>query len=226
MNAQTPISRMNQSTPAEETGNIPLPVPFLNGNAGQAMASSDGEGEESETRASLSSHAACRAYADTVHELANAMTAVLINAQVLEWKLPPYSRMKRPVREIERHSQRGGALLKRLLRHFEADEAKEANQELCGQVSSLHGTVAAVTNQGPNASAGGPENCRPRHRSPVPPFLPRRNSHRYVILVLACFSRKRNHSHEYRSPNKTGPAPRLRCRRRDAPRAYGRCNCG
>ena len=56
----------------------------------------------------VSLHDRLQRCADTVHELANSMTAVLINAQVLEWKLPPYSRMKRPVREIERHAQRGG----------------------------------------------------------------------------------------------------------------------
>jgi len=56
--------------------------------------------------------------ADTVHELANVMTAVLMNSQVLDWKLPPYSRLKRPVREIERNAQRGGELLKRLQRQL------------------------------------------------------------------------------------------------------------
>ena len=83
------------------------------------MASSSGEGEERDARTLRSSHAGCDGCADTLHELANTITAVLINAQVLEWKLPPYSRLKRPVREIERHAQRSGALLKRLLRQFE-----------------------------------------------------------------------------------------------------------
>ena len=165
MNAQIPIGRVNQRAPAkEETGNIPLPVPFLNGNASQAMASSSGEGEESDARTSPSSHTGCSGCAETVHELANTMTAVLINAQVLEWKLPPYSRMKRPVREIERHAQRGGALLKRLLRHFEAGPEEEANQQLCGQVPCWHGTMAAGTAQGPNATAAGPVKLPPLTR--------------------------------------------------------------
>ena len=72
-----------------------------------------------------------------MHELANSMTAVLINAQVLEWKLPPYSRLKRPVREIELHARRSGALLKRLLREFEIHRPEEARQEFCGQVLLL-----------------------------------------------------------------------------------------
>ncbi len=60
-----------------------------------------------------------RAFSDDcenlVHELANTITAVLVNVQVLGWKLPPYSRLKRPLREIERNAQRGGELMKRLL---------------------------------------------------------------------------------------------------------------
>jgi len=165
MDAQISIGRLNQMAPAkEETGNISLSVPFLNGNASEAMASSSGEGEEGGARTSPSSHTVCSGCADTVHELANTMTAVLINAQVLEWKLPPYSRMKRPVREIERHAQRGGALLRRLLRHFEADPAEEANQQLCGRVPCLHGTMAAVTAQGPNATAAGPVKLPPLTR--------------------------------------------------------------
>jgi len=46
------------------------------------------------------------------------MTLVLMNAQVVGWKLPPYSHLKRSVREIERSAQRGGELLKDLLRQF------------------------------------------------------------------------------------------------------------
>lgn len=159
MNTQILTGRANQVGPAkEETGNLPISVSFLNGNASEAMASSSGEGEECDPRAPRSLHAGCSGCADTMHELANAMTAVLINAQVLEWKLPPYSRMKRPVREIERQAQRGGALLKRLLRHFEPDPAEEAGgNELCGQV----GTMATVTAQGPEATAEEPVKLPP-----------------------------------------------------------------
>lgn len=163
MNEQISIGKVNQiAAVKEETGNVSLLVPFLNDNANEAMASSSGEGEESDVRTPPSSHTGCSACADAVHELANTLTAVLINAQVLEWKVPPYSRMKRPVREIERHAQRGSALLKRLRRQCEAKQ--EATQELCGQVVCPHGTRAAPTAQGPNATAKGPVNLPPLTR--------------------------------------------------------------
>lgn len=53
--------------------------------------------------------------ADLRHELANAMTAVLMNAPALGWKVPPYGHWKRPLREIERNAQFGGELMRRLL---------------------------------------------------------------------------------------------------------------
>ena len=108
-------------------------------------------------------HAGC-GRSDTLHELANSMTAVLINAQVLQWKLPPYSRLKRPVREIEIHAQRSETLLKRLLRACDKHFPEEAKPEFCEQVPSLHGTTAAVTAQGP--AAGGPVKLPPQMRSP------------------------------------------------------------
>lgn len=87
------------------------------------MPSGNGDHEKSGDRVSCSSPAG-PVFADTLHELANAVTVLLVNAQVLEWKLPPYSRLKRPVREIERHAQRGGALLKRLL-HFTSSRQRK-----------------------------------------------------------------------------------------------------
>ena len=58
---------------------------------------------------------ACRDYVEMLHQLSNVMTSVLTNAQVLSWKLPPYSHLKRPVRELERGAQRSGELLRRLM---------------------------------------------------------------------------------------------------------------
>ena len=176
MNTQILTGRANQVDPAKETDNIPISVSFLNGNASEAMASSSGEGEERDAKTPCSSHASCSGCADTVHELANAMTAVLINAQVLEWKLPPYSRMKRPVREIERHAQRGGVLLKRLLRHFEPGPVQgAAGNELCGQVPALRGTMATVSAQGLDATAKGPVKLpplKPASSAPASCFSP------------------------------------------------------
>ena len=132
------------------------------------MASASGEGEESDSARRTRLRRRLQRLRCTLHELANSITAVLINAQVLEWRLPPYSRLKRPVREIERHAQRSGALLKRLLRQFERQE-KQTSQKSCGQVPSLHGTMAAVTAQGPEVTAEGPEKLPALVRSPSAP---------------------------------------------------------
>jgi hypothetical protein len=69
--------------------------------------------------------------ADLIHELANTTTAVLMNAQVLGWRLPPYSRLKRPLREIERNPQRGGELMKRLLSHLATEADEQADSTGC-----------------------------------------------------------------------------------------------
>ena len=52
---------------------------------------------------------------ELLHGLNNALASVLLNAQVMAWKLPSYSRSKRYLHEIERNAQRGGELVKRLL---------------------------------------------------------------------------------------------------------------
>jgi hypothetical protein len=56
----------------------------------------------------------CGECSDVLHELSNVMTGVLTNAQLLGWKLPPYSHLKRSVRELERGAQRSAELMKRL----------------------------------------------------------------------------------------------------------------
>jgi len=76
------------------------------------------EGRGSEER--RSPHAGVGGCCDTAHELANLVTAVLMNAHVLQWRMPSHSRMKRPVLEIERQAQRGGELLKYLLQQLES----------------------------------------------------------------------------------------------------------
>jgi hypothetical protein len=170
MSTQILTGRANQIGPAkQETGNIPISVPFLNGNASEAMASS-GEGEERNATVPRSSHVGCSGCTNIVHELANAMTAVLINVQVRGWKLPPYSRMKRPVRKIERHAQRGGALLKHLLRRFKPGSAEqEASDDLCGQVPGLCGNMTTVSAQGLEAPAEGPVKLPPLKPPPSAP---------------------------------------------------------
>jgi len=61
---------------------------------------------------------------ELLHELSNLMTTVLLNAQMLEWKLPPYSHLKRPVHEVARNAQRATELMRRL-------------QQRCAQAGSL-----------------------------------------------------------------------------------------
>lgn len=86
------------------------------------------------TPGALSGDPGAPATLDTLHQVANAMTTVMINAQAVGWKLPPHSRVKRQVREIERSAQRGGELLKSLLQRFATvhGEAQE-DQDYCGQ---------------------------------------------------------------------------------------------
>jgi hypothetical protein len=57
--------------------------------------------------------------AEILHGLNNVLASMLLNAQVLEWKLPSYSRSRRYLHEIERNAQRGGELVKRLLEQLE-----------------------------------------------------------------------------------------------------------
>jgi hypothetical protein len=59
--------------------------------------------------------AGCGECGELLHTLNNALASVLLNAQVMSWKLPSYSRGKRYLHEIERNAQRGGELVKRLL---------------------------------------------------------------------------------------------------------------
>ena len=49
-----------------------------------------------------------------LHGLNNMLVSILLNAQVIEWKLPSYSRIRRNVHEVERSAQRGAVLLSRL----------------------------------------------------------------------------------------------------------------
>jgi hypothetical protein len=58
--------------------------------------------------------------AEQLHELNNVLVSVLLNTQVMEWKLPSYSRLKRNLHEVQRGAQRGGELVKRLLRRLDA----------------------------------------------------------------------------------------------------------
>lgn len=90
-----------------------------------------------------------------LHDLNNAFAVVLLNAQVMECKLPSYSRSKRYIHEIERGAQRGGALLKRLLAQVagEYERTIPASQGLMGtRVPEVSDGVAVVTSQEPTVT--------------------------------------------------------------------------
>src|SRR6516165_4319222 len=102
MNAQPPISETNRDAARDKTNDISISTAFFIGNAYEALASSIGEGKERDTARPSCLQTECT---KAMHELANSVTAVLVNTQVMEVKLPPYSQLKRLAREIERHAQ-------------------------------------------------------------------------------------------------------------------------
>jgi len=84
----------------------------------QAIVSSCGASEEHASVTACSSLLRCGDCRELAHELSNVMTAVIVNAQLLDWRLPPYSRLKRPVHEMERNAQRARELLRSLQRRM------------------------------------------------------------------------------------------------------------
>ncbi len=58
----------------------------------------------------------CQDCEELLHELSNVITPLLMHAQMLEWKLPSYSHLKRLVRDLERHARRASELVKALVR--------------------------------------------------------------------------------------------------------------
>lgn len=51
---------------------------------------------------------------EILHGLNNVLVSIVLNAQIMEWKLPSYSLMRRNTHEIQRSARRAGVLLKRL----------------------------------------------------------------------------------------------------------------
>jgi hypothetical protein len=74
--------------------------------------------------------------AELLHELNNVFVGMLLNAQVMEWKLPSYSRLKRNLHEIERNAQRGGELAKRLLKRLSGSRQGEMLSDESGAENS------------------------------------------------------------------------------------------
>ena len=75
--------------------------------------------------------------AEILHGLNNVLASMLLNAQVMEWKLPSYSRSRRYLHEIERNAQRGGELVRRLLERLDLG---------CQVVASHHRLGAGIPN--------------------------------------------------------------------------------
>jgi hypothetical protein len=53
--------------------------------------------------------------AEAVHGINNALLTIVLNSQLIDWKLPSYSKIRRNVHEIERSAQVAGVLIKRLI---------------------------------------------------------------------------------------------------------------
>jgi hypothetical protein len=88
--------------------------------------------------------------AELLHELNNVFVSVLLNTQVMEWKLPSYSRLKRNLHEVQRNAQRGGELAKRLLNRLEAMPRRDADASDRGtRTVDLVVVNSAVANQEP-----------------------------------------------------------------------------
>src|SRR6516165_3873408 len=64
---------------------------------------------------SFGNETSCGQQAEILHGLNNVLVSILLNAQLIEWKLPTYSHLRRNVHEIERSARRAAVLLKRLL---------------------------------------------------------------------------------------------------------------
>jgi hypothetical protein len=91
-------------------------------------------------------------YAELLHGLNNALVSMLLNVQVMEWKLPSYSRLKRNLHEIERNAQRGGELVKRLLQRLDAVNAEHLTaRPVATDVATLSGAVLAMADEGRDA---------------------------------------------------------------------------
>ncbi len=103
------------------------------GSQREAMVSSCGDSKGRVPEMARPLRLQCSDCEDLLHELSNVVTGVLMNAQVLEWKLPPYSHLKRSVREVERNAQRGSELLKRLMRRLTRVEPKAGSEDVSGE---------------------------------------------------------------------------------------------
>lgn len=116
----------------------------------------------------------CSDCEELLHMLSNVITAVLMNAQVLEWKLPPYSHLKRPIREIERNAQRGSELVKQLMRRLgnaEVEIAPCTPLEKAATAIAGSGSKDLIRDRGDASGSHLTTSCDPRTSG----FFPKRD---------------------------------------------------
>jgi hypothetical protein len=152
---------------AEQLGRLPA----ARDDENSQISSAGQEREECEPGNSRSSRAFNGECSELVHELANTTTAVLMNAQLLGWRLPPYSHLKRPLREIERNAQRGAALMKCLLHRLGTEGTEQANGPRRWMQQGELRSVDSVTAQGPRVDSGSAENPPPPAKAPPAPVF-------------------------------------------------------
>lgn len=158
---------------------VPAEVGLNSGQSGgqcEAMASSCGDSKGRVLQTAHPLRLQCSDCEELLHELSNILAGVLINVQLLEWKLPPYSYLKRPVRAVERNAQRGSELLKRLMRRFADGELEKTGADLTREraktVSACapEESAAAQINDEPMATqAGEGDNPEPTAAAGVRP---------------------------------------------------------
>lgn len=142
-----------------------------------------------------STAAPCGDCAEILDGLNNVLAGVLLNAQMLEWKLPSYSRSKRYLHEIERNAQRGGELVKRLSERVPAGCSAKASSKrgYAGAPTLASGNPAMVSRESGAAvqTAVSPSGRTPGNAPVV--RLQRRMvavSHDSVTSALAMFPKK------------------------------------
>ena len=109
--------------------------------------------------------------AKLLHELNNVFVSVLLNTQVMEWKLPSYSRLKRNLHEVQRDAQRGGELVKRLLKRFQGASYRELSVEDSETRTSPTSMVNCAATNPETGTANRPEDTTiKRQQCPTPVF--------------------------------------------------------
>lgn len=152
-----------------------------------ARVASLGRSGESAEPAGPDSPLATEQHRELLEAVNSALALILINAQALDGKLPPYSRSKRYIHEIERSAQRGGALLKRLLGRVSGEVSGGEAIDLCQSrlveaVPPVDERTVVVANQGPSVAGDGVVTLMPSSVAHAAPVFSRRvpDAHRAV----------------------------------------------